>query len=92
MPEPVQSTPLFSGMAIRYRKLLAHYYNLMIPPDSSVLEIGFGSGELLRNLNCQQRCGIDTSETLVQQAHDNVPLAKFWVVDGISFKPDQLFD
>ena len=33
-----------------YRGLLAHYYNLLIPADASVLEIGCGSGELLARI------------------------------------------
>ena len=42
-----------------YRALLAHYYNLLIPPDSSVLEIGCGSGELLGRIRASRKVGID---------------------------------
>ena len=36
------------GKAARgYRKLLAHYYRLLIPPNARVLEIGCGDGDLL---------------------------------------------
>src|SRR5690242_4781595 len=42
-----------------YRALLAHYYNLLIPESSSVLEIGCGSGELLARLSARRKVGID---------------------------------
>ncbi len=35
-------------------KMLAHYYNLMIPADATVLEIGCGSGELLARIRRSQ--------------------------------------
>ena len=79
-------------MAIRYRKLLARYYSLMIPAGSSVLEIGCGSGELLRHLPSGRKCGIDISTELIDQARDKVPQAKFFVADGNSFAPDETFE
>ena len=33
-----------------YRALLAHYYNLLIPRDASILQVGCGDGELLSHL------------------------------------------
>ena len=79
-------------MAIRYRKLLARYYGLMIPAGSSILEIGCGSGELLRHLPGERKCGVDTSEELIQQARGNVPQVEFIVADGNTFDPDETFD
>lgn len=50
-----------SFFASFYRRLLAHYYNLMIHSDASVLEIGCGEGELLSLLNAKQKVGLDLS-------------------------------
>ena len=49
-----------------YNALLAKRYNFLIHPDSSVLEIGCGSGDLLAKLNARQRAGIDLSEVQIQ--------------------------
>jgi SAM-dependent methyltransferase len=54
--------------SIGYRVILAHYYNLLIPADSSVLEIGSGSGELLGRIKARRRVGIDLSEEQVLRA------------------------
>lgn len=65
-----------------YRTLLAHYYNLIIPTDASVLEIGCGSGDLLARLNVRRRVGIDFSTRQVDAARANVPDAEFHVQSG----------
>ena len=44
-----------------YPSLLAHRYNLLISPDSRVLEIGCGEGNLLSRIKAKRRVGIDLS-------------------------------
>jgi SAM-dependent methyltransferase len=41
--------------SVGYRAMLAHYYNLLIPSDASVLEIGCGSGELLKRIRAKRK-------------------------------------
>ena len=65
-----------------YRSLLAHYYNLIIPADASVLEIGCGSGELLHLLKAARKTGIDLSATQIAAARQRVPDAEFHVMAG----------
>jgi SAM-dependent methyltransferase len=65
-----------------YRALLAHYYNLLIPADASVLEIGCGSGELLARLNATNKTGLDLSATQIAAARQRVPGAEFFVQAG----------
>ena len=65
-----------------YRALLAHYYNLLIPADASVLEIGCGSGELLSRLNATKKTGLDLSATQIAAARLRVPGAEFFVQAG----------
>jgi hypothetical protein len=44
-----------------YRKLLAQRYNLLIPEDAQVLEIGCGAGDLLHGIRARGKIGIDLS-------------------------------
>ena len=44
-----------------YRRMLAHYYALMFPPDASVLEVGCGGGDLLALLPNRDMTGVDLS-------------------------------
>ncbi len=75
-PSPPQSG------ARAYRALLAHYYNLLIPADASVLEIGCGSGELLSHLRAAHKTGVDLSATQIAAARRQVPGAEFFVQAG----------
>lgn len=74
------TTPLPGASA--YRTLLAHYYNLLIPTEASVLEIGCGSGELLVQLRAGKKAGIDLSATQIEAARRRVPSAEFFVQSG----------
>src|SRR4051812_44344101 len=65
-----------------YRKLLAHYYNLLIPTGASVLEIGCGSGELLAQLRAGKKVGVDLSEIQLAAARRRVPDAKSFAEAG----------
>lgn len=85
------STTLQRG-ARSYRALLAHYYNLLIPPDASVLEIGCGAGELLGQLRATDRTGIDLSPVQIEAARHRVPGAKFYVQAGECVDLGRRFD
>jgi SAM-dependent methyltransferase len=65
MTEFKKSSSLF---AISYRKAIAHYLNLIIPKEASLLEIGCGSGVLLNMLHGRRKMGIDAHEELITQA------------------------
>ena len=75
-----------------YRALLAHYYNLLIPADASVLEIGCGSGELLSRLKAARKTGIDLSATQIGAARVRVPDGTFHVQAGESVDLPGPFD
>jgi len=60
-----------------YRRLLAHYYNLLIPPDASVLEVGCGDGELLALICAGRKTGIDLSDTQLARARARIPDGTF---------------
>ena len=75
-----------------YRTLLAHYYNLMVPADASVLEIGCGSGELLSRIKAARKTGIDLSPCQIEAARLRMPEAKFHVAAGELVDLDEKFD
>ena len=71
-----------SAPASAYRRLLAHYYNLLIPRDASVLEIGCGSGELLDLIHASTKTGVDLSQRQIEAARKRLPKAHFIVGAG----------
>src|SRR4051812_37397045 len=73
-----------------YRGQLAHYYNLLVPPDASVLEIGCGSGELLAQIRARRKIGIDLAPAQIRAARDRVPEAQFFVQAGELLEPSDL--
>ncbi|MBX3736366.1 MAG: glycosyltransferase [Candidatus Didemnitutus sp.] len=75
-----------------YRRWLAHYYNLLIPPTASVLEIGCGNGELLAQLHGRRKVGLDLSPRQVEAARLRLPGAEFHVQAGESLTLDEKFD
>lgn len=75
-----------------YRSLLAHYYNLLIPPGASVLEIGCGSGELLAALRAGRKVGVDLSATQIAAARLRLPDAVFHVQAGEQLDLKDKFD
>ncbi|MBA4135779.1 MAG: glycosyl transferase [Opitutus sp.] len=78
-----EAAPTTSSWAARsYRALLAHYYNLSIPPNTSVLEIGCGAGELLALIRARRKAGIDLSAHQIEAARARVPEAEFHVQAG----------
>ena len=65
-----------------YRRLLAHYYHLLIPAEASVLEIGCGSGELLAQIRAARKVGVDLAPTQIAAARRRVPEGHFHVQAG----------
>jgi SAM-dependent methyltransferase len=80
------------GTGRSYRRLLAHYYNLLIPADASVLEIGCGNGELLAQLKATRRTGIDLSARQIAAARECVPDGEFHVQAGETLELTGKFD
>ncbi|HVT73234.1 MAG TPA: glycosyltransferase [Lacunisphaera sp.] len=74
--------PACNWAARGYRRWLAHYYNLLIPPEASVLEVGCGSGELLALLRAGRKTGVDLSAAQIEAARRRVPGAEFHVQAG----------
>ena len=69
-------------LARGYRRLLAHYYRLVIPAQARVLEIGCGDGELLTQLPNREVTGVDLSPRQIERAQPRLPQATFHVQAG----------
>ena len=83
-------SPSWSSKA--YRRVLAHYYNLMLPQGCSVLEIGCGDGELLALLRCGEKTGVDISPAQLARARARLPDARLIESAGESLDLGQTFD
>jgi len=88
-----EAAPTEPNWATRqYRAMLAHYYNLLIPPEASILEIGCGSGDLLSRLRARRKVGIDLSAVQVAAARRRVPGGEFHVQAGEELGLAEKFD
>ncbi len=87
------AAPVELNFAARsYRRLLAHYYNLLIPADASVLEIGCGSGKLLARIRARRKVGIDLSNHQIAAARIRIPDGEFHVQAGELLELGETFD
>jgi SAM-dependent methyltransferase len=75
-----------------YRALLAHHYNLLIPAEASVLEIGCGPGTLLGALRAKRKVGVDLSPAQIATARCHVPEAEFFTQAGELLELSETFD
>ncbi len=79
-------------MARHYRRLLSHYYSLLIPSSASVLEVGCGTGHLLERLQVKKKTGIDLSSQQIECARQRVPEGYFHVQSGEELILKETFD
>ncbi|MFA6204498.1 MAG: glycosyltransferase [Gallionella sp.] len=75
-----------------YRRLLAHYYNRLIPSTASVLEVGCADGELLSMINARRKTGVDLSETQLTRARARIPEGTFLAQAGELLDLSETFD
>jgi SAM-dependent methyltransferase len=75
-----------------YRRLLAHYYNRLIPANASVLEVGCGDGELLAQINARRKTGIDLSAAQIARARARIPEGQFHVQAGEQLALPETFE
>lgn len=72
-----------------YHQRIADIYNNLIPPDSTVLEIGCGSGRLLKKINGIKKYGISFISPLnSSEVQDN--LITYQVNDAANFTFDEI--
>ena len=87
-----QESQQHSKIGAYYHRELEHYLRFLIPPKSSLLEIGCGSGNLLAALNPGRGLGIDMSPKMIEAARRNFPRLQFEVGDLEDLHVEEKFD
>lgn len=84
---------------VKYRKRRSYYWdsitrycNYYIHDDSSILEVGCGSGELLAAVNGKHKVGIDFCEPILAKAKERYSDIDFHLMEAEDIKLDQKFD
>jgi ubiquinone/menaquinone biosynthesis C-methylase UbiE len=84
--------PINSPKPHKIRKANAYYWNditrycdYFIHEDSSVLDIGCGTGELLAEVKGKDKSGIDFSEAMIDLAKSQYPDLDFRVMDASQY-------
>ena len=75
-----------------YHEELENYLRFLIPPDSSVIEIGCGTGETLAAVNPAKGLGVDISPKMVEIAREKYPHLQFEVGDIEALDIEEKFD
>ncbi|MCB9032424.1 MAG: glycosyltransferase [Chitinophagales bacterium] len=75
-----------------YENDIVKYLNFFLQENSSVLEIGCGTGNTLSKLIANKKVGIDISENMIAVAKENVTNADFFVMDAEDFSLKEKFD
>ncbi|MCF6331689.1 MAG: bifunctional class I SAM-dependent methyltransferase/glycosyltransferase family 2 protein [Draconibacterium sp.] len=84
---------------IKYRKRKRYYWdsitnycNFFIHNESSVLEIGCGTGELLGKIKGKEKTGIDVSEKMIEEAKKQFPSINFVCSPAENIQLEQKYD
>ena len=75
-----------------YHRQLEKYLQYLIPSNSSVIEIGCGTGDLLAALNPERGVGIDISPKMVETAREKFPHLQFETGDLEDLQIEEKFD
>jgi SAM-dependent methyltransferase len=75
-----------------YHKELEKFLRFVIPPGSSILEIGCGTGDLLASIKPGRGLGIDISPRMIEIARERFPHLEFAVGDLEALTIEEKFD
>lgn len=75
-----------------YYDNLIDFLKFNIPENSSIIEIGCGTGNLLKNLNPSRAVGLDISSGMIGLAKVNNPEYAFYVMNAEDISLDEKFD
>ena len=67
---------------------IIHPYN----KETSILDIGCGTGEILKQLKADKKIGIDNSETMIEIAKNGDFTSDYYVKDMTDFQLNEQFD
>ncbi len=84
---------------VQYRKKRSYYWdsiteycNFFIDNDSTVLEVGCGTGELIGKINGRNKTGIDISQNMIEAAGKQFPSVDFICCPAEDIRLTQKFD
>jgi SAM-dependent methyltransferase len=75
-----------------YHDLVERVYRFQVPPGSSVLEIGCGSGSLLASLRPGRGVGVDLSPRMIERARELHPELRFVLTAGEQLELGETFE
>jgi len=75
-----------------YHKTIRKYYQFTIPENSSVAEIGCGTGDLLHQVKPVRGLGIDFSQEMIRIAKEKYPELEFMLADAENMAIGEKFD
>ncbi len=75
-----------------YYKNLKRFFQFSIPENSSVLEIGCGTGDILNSIKPYRGVGIDLSEEMLKIARNKYPALDFFQMDAENITLNEKFD
>jgi ubiquinone/menaquinone biosynthesis C-methylase UbiE len=88
-----------AGERDKWKKRNKYYWNdleklcqFLIPENSSVLEVGCSTGDLLAGLKARKKIGIDFSSKMIESAKEKYPGLDFRVMDAERLDFDEKFD
>ena len=89
----------FAHKWVKYRKKRSYYWNFIskycnyfIHPESSILEVGCGSGDLLDSIKGRAKTGLDFSPAMIALAKKRFPDISFFEMAAEEIELDQKFD
>ena len=75
-----------------YYSQLEKYFSFYVLPDSKILEVGCGTGELLNYLKPSKGIGVDISPNMIDIAKKKFPNIEFYCMNANSINFDATFD
>lgn len=75
-----------------YWESITRFCDYFIPADHKVLEIGCATGELLNNLNANDKTGIDFSHEMIKRAQKQYPDIRFEVMPAEKITLNEVYD
>lgn len=89
----------FASSRLKYRKRRSYYWdnitdycNFFVHDDSSVCEIGCGTGELIGKIKGKEKVGIDISPQMIDLAKQQFPDVRFICSPAEEIQLDEKFD
>lgn len=75
-----------------YHLLIENFYKFVIPKQKRVLEIGCGTGDLLKSVDPSYALGIDIAQNLIEIARKKYPTLNFLPMDARHLSLKEKFD